>query len=226
LSEARRLPAGRETEKGSEGTVAKTNSIEISKMVRVYCRTADISSPKSLHAKVRREAAERMVDDRRARWVLPDAIQRTELASEVVSDQPTITDSECEINAGAYPGLRRGAAATLSTAQVEAVRRKVAVWPDIYDQKAPLPGHYRNSNYRHTVHGITLMSRDELQKLSDLHVGFISSETRPLDRLPRKNRTRITGDDFVMQHYRDDETESVSDIAVGYHELDDSEIET
>jgi hypothetical protein len=49
-----------------------------------------------------------MVDDRRARWVSPDAIQRTELASEVVFDQPTITDSECEINAGAYAGLRRG----------------------------------------------------------------------------------------------------------------------
>ena len=163
--------------------MAKTNSIAISKMVRVYCRTADISSPKSLHAKVRREAAERMVDDRRARWVLPDAIQRTEVASEVVSDQPTITDSECEINAGAYPGLRRGAAATLSTAQVEAVRRKVAVWPEIYDQKAPLPGHCRNSNGSNTVRGITLMSRDELQELSDragrVHL-FRNSATGPL----------------------------------------------
>ena len=75
-------------------------------MVRVYCRTADISSPNALYAKVQREAAERMVDDRRARWVLPDAIQRTEVSSEVVSDQPSITDSECEINAGAYAGLR------------------------------------------------------------------------------------------------------------------------
>jgi hypothetical protein len=195
-------------------------------MVRVYCRTADISSTKSVHAKVRREAAERMVDDRRARWVLPDAIQRTEVTSEVVSDQPSITDSECEINAGAYPGLRRGAAATLSTAQVEAVRRKVALWPEIYDQKSPLPGSYRNSNCCHTVRGITLMSRDELQELSDLQVGFICSETRPLDRSLRKNRMRIAGDDFVLEHYRDDEPEPASEVAVGYHELDNSDLET
>jgi hypothetical protein len=195
-------------------------------MVRVYCRTADISSPKSVHAKVRREAAERMVDDRRARWVLPDAIQRTEVTSEVVSDQSTITDSECEINAGAYAGLRRGAVETLSAALVEGVRRKVAVWPEIYDQKAPLPGHCRNSNCCNTVHGITVMSRDELQKLSGLQVGFTCSETRPLDLLLRKNRTRIAGDDFVLQHYRDDEPEPVSEVAVGYHELDDTELET
>ena len=167
-----------------------------------------------------------MVDDRRARWVSPDAIQRTEVASEVVSDQPTITDSECEINAGAYPGLRRGAAATLSTAQVEAVRRKVAVWPDIYDQRAPLPGYGRSSSRCNTGSGITLMSRDELQRLSDRQVGLTCSETQPLDRLLRKNRVRIAEDDFVLQHYRDDEPENVSDIAVGYHELDDSELET
>ena len=117
-----------------------------------------------------------MVDDRRARWVLPDAIQRTELSSEAVSDQPTITDSECEINAGAYAGLRRGAAKTLSPAQVEAVRRKVAVWPEIYDQKAPLPGYRRTFDCRNNVRGITLMNRDELQKLSEVQVAFIGSE--------------------------------------------------
>ena len=206
--------------------MAKTNSIAISKMVRVYCRTADISSPKSLHAKVRREAAERMVDDRRARWVLPDAIQLTELASEVVSDQPTITDSECEINAGAYPALRRGSDETLSDAQVEAVRRKVAAWPEIYDQRAPLPGHCRNSNRCKTVRGVTLMSRDELQSLSDLDVALIASETRSPDHLLRRNRVRVMGDDYMLQHYSDDEPEPKSELAVGYHDLDDSELET
>jgi hypothetical protein len=212
--------------KGSEGTVPEKKSSSTCKMVRVYCRTANISSPNALYAKVQREAAERMVDDRRARWVLPDAIQRTEATSEMVSDQPTITDSECEINAGAYAGRRRGAAERLSSAQAEGVRRKVALWPEIYDQKSPLPGRYRNSNCCNTVRGITLMSRDELQKLSDLQVGFIGSETRRLDRLSRKDRMRITGDDFVLQHYRDDELEPGSDVAVGYHELDGSDVET
>jgi hypothetical protein len=206
--------------------VAKANSIAASKMVRVYCWTADISSPKSLHAKVRREAAERMVDDRRARWVLPDAIQRTELTSEVVSDQPTITDSDCEINAGAYAGLWRGAAATLSAAQVEAVRRKVAVWPEIYDQKAPLPGCCRNSNLCNTVRGVTLMSRDELQKLSDLQVAFVGSEAQSPSHPLRRNRVPVIGDHYVLQHYRDDEPEPESELAVEYHELDDSELET
>ena len=211
LSAARTLPAGRPPAKGSEGTVAKTNLIATCKMVCVYCRTADTSSPKSLHAKVRREAAERMVGDHRARWVLPDAIQRTELTSEVVSDQPTITDSECEINAGAYAGLRRGAAATLSAAQVEAVRLKVAVWPEIYDQKAPLPGCCRNSDLCNTVRGVTLMSRDELQKLSDLQVAFVGSEAQLPSRLLRRNRMPVMGEDYVLQHYRDDESEPESE---------------
>ena len=83
------------------------------------------ASPKAVYAKVRREAAEPMVDDGLARWVFPDAIQRTEPSSEVVFDQPTITDSDCEINAGAYAGRRRGAAETLSAAQIETVRLKV-----------------------------------------------------------------------------------------------------
>ena len=165
-----------------------------------------------------------MVDDRLARWVLPDAIQRTEVTSEVVPDQPTITDSECEINAGAYAGLRRGAAETLSPAQVEAVRRKVAVWPEIYDQKAPLPGYRRNFDCRNTVRGITLMSRDELQKLSELQVAFIGSEAQPPNYLLRKSRMRTMRDDFVLQHYRDDEPEPDSEATVGYHELDDSEL--
>ena len=68
-------------------------------MVRVLavgrCFHLELCTPKS------REAAERMVDDH-ALLGLPNAIQRTELTSEVMSDQPTITDSECEINAGAY----------------------------------------------------------------------------------------------------------------------------
>lgn len=211
---------------GSEGTMPKTKSSSTCKMVRVYCRTADVSSPRALYAKVRREAAERMVDERRARWVLPDAIQRMEAILEMVSDQSTITDSECEINAGGYAGRRRGAAETLSSAQVEGVRRKVALWPEIYDQKSPLPGRYRNSTCCDIVRGITLMSRDDLQELSDLQVGFICSETRPLDRPLRKNRMRIAGDDFVLQHYRDDEPEPVSEVSVGYHELDDTDLET
>jgi hypothetical protein len=195
-------------------------------MVRVYCRTADTSSPKSLHAKIRREAAERMVDDHRARWVSPDAIQRIELNSEGVSDHPTITDSECEINAGAYAGLRRGAAETLSPAQVEAVRRKVAVWPEIYDQKAPLPGYDRTFDCRNNVRGITLMNRDELQKLSEVQVAFIGSEAQLPSYLARKSRMRTMRDDFVLQHYRDDEPEPDSEATVGYYELDDSELET
>ncbi len=146
-----------------------------------------------------------MVDDRRARWVSPDAIQRTELNSEAVSDQPTITDSECEINAGAYAGLRRGAAEALSPAQVEAVRRKVAVWPEIYDQKAPLPGYRRTLDCRNNVRGITLMNRDELQKLSEVQVAFIGSETQLPSYLVRKSRMRTMKDDFVQQHYRDDD---------------------
>lgn len=167
-----------------------------------------------------------MVDDHRARWVSPDAIQRTEFNSEAVSDQPTITDSECEINAGAYAGLRRGAAETLSPAQLEAVRRKVAVWPEIYDQKAPLPGYRRTSDCRNNVRGITLMNRDELQKLSDVQVGFIGSEAQLPSYLVRKRRMRIMREEFVLQHYRDDEAEPDSEATVGYHELDDSELET
>lgn len=122
--------------------------------------------------------------------------------------------------------LRRGAAATLSAAQVEAVQRKVAVWPEIYDEKAPLPGYVRDSNRRNTMRGVTLMSRDELQRLSNLQVAFIGSETRPLDELFRKNTTRLPDNDFVQQHYVDDERESLSDIAVGYHDIDGSELET
>ena len=148
------------------------------------------------------------------------------MTSEVVSDQATITDSECEINAGAYAGLRRGAVETLSAAQVEAVRRKVAVWPDIYDQKAPLPGHCRNSNCSKTVHGITLMSRDELQELTDLQVAFVGLEAGPPNHFLRKNRMRVMRDEFVLQHYRDDEPEPESEVAVGYHEPDDGESET
>lgn len=196
------------------------------KMVRVYCRTADISSPKSLFVKVRRDAAERMVDDRLARWVSSDAIQRSEVTPELASDQPTITDSECEINAGAYAGLRRGAAETLSAAQVEAVRRKVAAWPEIYDQKAPLPGRCPNSDCCKT-RGITMIGRDELQNLPNLQVAFIGLETRPSNHLLRKSGMRVMRDDFVLQHYRDDEPEPEpeSEVAVGYHELDDSELE-
>jgi hypothetical protein len=186
---------------------------------------ADISSPKALPAKVRREAAERMVDDGRARWVLPDAIQRTEMASEVVSDQPTITDLECEINAGAYAGQRRGAVDVLSAAQVEAVRRKVALWPEIYDQKAPLPGAYNDSNCCNTVRGITFMSRDELQRLSSLDLAFIGSETRLSSQLLRRN-VRTMGNDYVLQYYVDDECEPEAEIAVGYQELGHSESET
>ncbi len=167
-----------------------------------------------------------MVDDRRARWVSPDAIQRTELNSEAVSDQPTITDSECEINAGAYAGLRRGAAETLSPAQVEAVRRKVAVWPEIYDQKASLPGYRRTFGCRNNVRGITLMNRDELQKLSEVQVAFIGSEAQLPSYLVRKSRMRTMKDDFVLQHYRDDEPEPDSEATVGYHELDNIELET
>jgi hypothetical protein len=37
---------------------------------------------------------------------------------------------------------------------------------------------------------------------------------------------RFAGDDFVLQHYWDDEPEAESELAVGYHELDDSELET
>ncbi len=196
------------------------------KMVRVYCRTADISSPKSLHVKVRREAAERMVDDRLARWVSPDSIQRTEVTSEVVSNQSTITDSECEINAGAYAGLRRGAAETLSPAQVEAVRRKVAAWPEIYDQKAPLPGYRRSFDCRNNVLGVTLMTREELRKMSEVQVAFIGLEAQLPSYLARKSRMRTMRDDFVLQHYRDDEPEADAETTVGYHELDDSDSET
>ncbi len=193
------------------------------KMVRVFSSTADVSSPRSLCAKIRKDAAERMVDDRHARWVLPDAIQRTELTSEVLSDQPTITDSDCEINAGAYAGTRPGAAATLSAARVEAVRRKVELWPEIYDQRAPLPGCRRNSNLCDTLRGVTLMSPDELRRLSGGQVGFVGSEAKPLTHLLHENRMRNMRDDFVLQHYRDDERETEPDVPVGYHELDDSE---
>ena len=166
------------------------------------------------------------MDDRRARWVLPDAIQRTEVPSEMMSNQSTITDSECEINAGAYAGRGRGGVETLSAALVEAVRRKVAVWPEIYDRKAPLPGHCVNSSFSDTVRGITLMSRDELQNLSDPRVAFVGLETRPPDHLLRKNRMRVMRDDFVLQHYRDDEPEPESEVAVGFCEPDDSKSET
>jgi hypothetical protein len=70
------------------------------------------------------------------------------------------------------------------------------------------------------------MSRDELQKLTDLQVMFIGSDPRSPSHLLRRNRVRAMGDDYVLQHYRDDEPETVPDIAVGYHELDDSELET
>jgi integrase len=46
-------------------------------------------------------------------------------------------------------------------------------------------------NCCNTVSGITLISRDELQKLTDLQVGFICSETRPVESLLSKNRVRI-----------------------------------
>ena len=167
-----------------------------------------------------------MVDDRRARWVLPDAIQLTEVTSEGVSGQPTITDSECEINAGAYAGLRRGAAQMLSAAQVQAVRCKIAVWPEIYDQKAPLPGYCRDSSRCNNMRGVTLMSRDELQKLSDSHVAFVGAETRSPSHPLRSSRVRGLGRDYVMQHYGEDEPEFEPEVPVGYHEVDDSGLET
>ena len=68
------------------------------------------------------------------------------------------------------------------------------------------------------------MSRDELQRLSDLDVGFIGSETQSPSHPLRRN-VRIMGNDYVLQHYRDDEPEPESEVAVGYHELDDSESE-
>ena len=59
-----------------------------------------------------------------------------------------------------------------------------------------------------------------------LQVAFIGSEAQPPSHLLRKSRMRTMRDDFVLQHYRDDEPEPDSEVAVGYHELDDSELET
>lgn len=165
-----------------------------------------------------------MVDDGGARWVSPNAVQLTEHTPDLIADQPTITDSECEINAGAYAGIRRGAAEGLSARHVEAVRNKVAVWPEIYDHKAPLPGHCRVSDCGNTP-GIRLMSRQELQKLSSLQVAFIGLEAQSSNYSLRKSKMRAMRDDYVLQHYGDDEAEPESEVAVGYHELDASELE-
>jgi len=195
-------------------------------MVRVYRRTADVCHSKTTFARIQREAAERMVDDYRARWVLADAIQRTDPIPGVLSDLPTITDSECEINAGAYAGRGRRAADRLSPAQVTEVRSKVGVWPEIYDRKAPLPGHYRRSACINSAPGVTVMSREELEQLTKPCVVFIDLGSRSYSDLVRKKRMRLTDDDFVQQHYVDDERASPSDVPIGYHEVDSSESES
>lgn len=107
---------------------------------------------------------------------------------------------------------------------MEAVRRKVAVWPEVYDQRAPLPGHGRASDCGNTP-GIRLMTREELQKLSSQQGAFIGLEAQPSNYSLRKSKMRAMRDDFVRQHYGDDEAEPESEVAVGYHEVDASELE-
>jgi hypothetical protein len=192
---------------------------------------ADISDPKTKYAKIQREAAERIVDDDRARWVSPDAIQRTEPIPGMLLSQPTITDSECEINAGAYAGRGRGASERLLPSHTEEVRRKVAVWPEIYDHKAPLPSHYPRCNCTKTVRGVTLMSRAELERLSEMPITFSGSGAPTVDDLIHKSGERLARIDFVQQHYVDDERESSlagpkADIPVDFHEIDGTESET
>jgi hypothetical protein len=97
---------------------------------------------------------------------------------------------------------------------------------EIYDQKAPLPGYRRTFDCRNKVRGITLMTPDELQKLSEMQVAFIGLEAQLPSYLARKSRMRTMRDDFVLQHYRDDEPEADSEATVGYHELNESEFET
>ena len=112
----------------------------------------------------------------------------------------------------------------LSAQRVEAVRNKVAVWPEIFDEKAPLPGYRRGSN-RSSVPGVTLMSSDELRQLSALQVAFTGSETRASNDSLRKRTVHGMGDDYVMQHFMDDEPEPEPEVPVAYHEVDDSELE-
>jgi hypothetical protein len=167
-----------------------------------------------------------MVDEGRARWALPDAIQRTEPVSSTLSGQPTITDSECEINAGAYAGCGLLAAERLSLGQMEAVRHKVALWTEIYDQKAPLPRRYRKSECQETAPGVKFVTSRELEQLSGLQITFAGPGPRPLHALLSRNKMGFRDSDLLRQTYADDEPEPLSDRAVGFHELDDSELES
>src|SRR5208283_943884 len=110
-----------------------------------------------------------------------------------------ITNSECEANAGLVK----------EDGSIAAARCKVKTWPMVganpaYGKptRAPLPTQ---------TGGITTMRREELERFPVFQLyeqPALSLGARPVDNELRKNRTHVFDNDFVQQHYEDDEPES------------------
>jgi hypothetical protein len=69
------------------------------------------------------------------------------------------------------------------------------------------------------------MGSDELRQLSEVQIAFIGSETQAPNRSLRRT-ARGMGDEYLMQHFVDDEPEPEAEIPIGYHEIGDSDLET
>jgi hypothetical protein len=173
------------------------------------------------YCKVKHEIAGRWVEQDLARWCKDgEAIQLTGTIAQSSVAASAITHSECMANA----------AVAENDSHIAAAQRKVNAWPSVGSDprygkptKAPLPTQ---------PGGIKRISREELERLSS-STGpvVVEKEDRQVPdvlHLLRKNtmRGRLPNNDFVRQHYDDDEQWSLpAALPVDYHETDGIELE-
>jgi hypothetical protein len=178
------------------------------KMIDAYRLTDSLAG--KAYCKVKREPAARWVAQGLARWCKGgEAIQLTEPIAKSSITESAITSSECAANAGA----------ATKDASIADARCKVAAWPLVgvdaaYGKptRAPLPTE---------PGGIRKVSHEELEKLSsDTGSVYADSGVFPVDYALRKNSTRmrLPNNDFVQQHYNDDERESLPGLPLDYHD--------
>lgn len=185
------------------------------KLVDLYALTESLSE-RARHQRALREI-EALVRQGHAEWMRAGTAARlTEPIKDWFLTRATITDEESQANAGLGS----------SASRIAIARDKVAAWPSVCERNAPLPIR---------PDGIRAMSREEFERFPVFQLygqAVLSLGTRPVDNVLLKNRTHLFDNDFVLQHYEDDEPESSEEtqerlygVPIGCREGDVSELE-
>ena len=188
--------------------------------IEVYRLTDNLSGKP--RCQVRSDIAAELVEQDLARWCKSGtAVQLTGTVAEPSGTESAITHSECAANAGA---ARKDSTIAAACCKVKAWLLVGADPAYGKPTRAPLPTE---------PGGIRTMSREELETLrSGTGPVFVGLGARPVDDVLRKNRTHVFDNDFVQQHYKEDESESCEEtqervygVPIGCHEGDVSELE-